>query len=84
MLTLQNSSKTSVIGSNIYVIGGYVRVDDWSPSFEMYSSKTNTWKELEPAIQRLRDFSVCSFMKSIYVIGCYKYSYDFRLINANQ
>ena len=84
MLTLQNSSKTSVIGSNIYVIGGYVGVDDWSSFFEVYSAKTNTWKELEPGIQRLRDFSVCSFMKSIYVVGGCKYYYDFSLINTIQ
>ena len=84
MLIPQNSSKTTVIGSNIYVLGGYVGVNDWSVSFEMYSPKRNIWKELEPVIQRLRDFSVCSFMKCIYVIGCYKYNYYSRFINTIQ
>ena len=38
MLTLRYSSKTAVIGSNIYLLGGF---SNWSP-FEMYSAKTNT------------------------------------------
>ena len=81
MLTLRYSSKTAVIGSNIYVLSG---IDNWSSPFEMYSAKTNTWKKLEPAIKRLTDFSVCSFMKSIYVIGGCKYHNDFCLTNTIQ
>ena len=39
MLTFRYSSKTAVIGSNIYVLSG---IDNWSSPFEMYSAKTNT------------------------------------------
>ena len=78
MLTLRYSSKTAVVGSNIYLLSGFS--NSFTP-FEMYSTKTNTWKKLEPAIQHLTDFSVCSFMKSIYVIGGCKYNYDSILIN---
>ena len=39
----------------------------------MYSAKTNTWKKLKPATKGLTVFSVCTFMKSIYVIGGCKY-----------
>ena len=81
MLTPRYSNKAAVIGSNIYVFGGF---SNWSSSFETYSANTNTWKKLVPAIKSLTDFSVCSFMKSIYVVGGCKYHTDFRMINTFQ
>ena len=82
MLTLRYSNKAAVIGSNIYVFGGF---SNWSSSFEMYSAKTNTWKKLVPAIKSLTDFSVCSFMKSVYVIGgFYNHHYNISMLNNIQ
>ena len=71
MLKPKISCRTAAIGSDIYVFGGYVGVDDWSSSVEMLSAKTNTWKEMESKTTDclLTNFSVCSFVKSIYIIG---------------
>ena len=71
MLTLKYFCRTDVIGSDIYALGGYVGVKNLSCSIEMFSGKTNTWKDLESQTTGviITDFSVCSFMKSIYVVG---------------
>ena len=72
MLTPKYFCRTAFIDSDIYVLGGYVGVKNLSCSIEMFSAKTNTWKELE--YQTTDDiftvFSVCSFIKSVYVVGC--------------
>ena len=70
MLNPKLFCRTSAIGSDIYVLGGYVGVDDWSSSIEMFNAKTNTWKEIESKTTDclLTGYSVCSFFKSIYVV----------------
>ena len=69
MLTARKLCRTAVIGSDILVLGGYDKKRNWSSTFEMYSAKKKCWKELKTTCYHLTKFSVCSFMKSIYVIG---------------
>ena len=59
MLTPRHSSRTTVIGSNIWVLGRYVGIDNWSSSYEIYSANKYTWKAFEPTNDCLTDFSVC-------------------------
>ena len=80
MKTKRSSSKTAVVGSDIYVLGGYVGNVNWTSSFEVYSARSKHWKKLEPIHEKLKYYCACSFMKSIYVIGgsgnkkdCYKF-----------
>ena len=39
MLNERKSSKTAVVGSDIYVFGGYDKYDRWLSSFELYSAE---------------------------------------------
>ena len=48
MLNKVCSSKTVVIGSDIYVVGGIDQKHKWTSSFEKYSGKTKVWKRLKP------------------------------------
>lgn len=82
MLTKRSSSKSAVIGNEIYVLGGYDKSYSWTSSFEVYSSKEKCLKKLKSFSGHLNDHSVCSFMKGIYVIGGYfTVSDDYRRRN---
>ena len=69
MLNERKSSKTAVVGSDIYVFGGYDRFDIWLSSFELYSAERKCLTDLLPELNGIKHYSVCSFMKSIYVVG---------------
>ena len=84
MLKPRSFSRIAVIGSDIYVLGGYDENYEWTSSFEMYSSETKQWKSLTSFLDKNKHYSVCSFMKRIYAVGgyfgnsrytnnCYKY-----------
>ena len=66
---------TAVVGSDLYVFGGD---RDKTCSFEIYSAKTKDWKELKLP-KPLKYYSVCSFMKSVYIIGGSEKDYSFEM-----
>ena len=82
MLEPRSSSKIAVIGSNIYVLGGYD--SNYKPTpCNMYSNEKKQWRSLTPLFETIH-YSVCSFMNCVYAVGgfekisrctnnCYKY-----------
>ena len=78
MLTHRYLCKTAVIDSDIYVIGGYGINAGNVYSSEIYSKKTNQWKNQIPLSDKRIYFSVCSFMKYVYVVGGYLGDYDYK------
>ena len=77
MITPRSCGESAVIGSDIYVLGGYDTNTGWISSFEMYSTKKKQWKSLTCFTEKKDNYSVCSFMKSVYVIGGYSEKYGF-------
>ena len=69
MLTHRYLCKTAVIDSDIYVIGEYGINARSVYSSEIYSKNTNQWKKQIPLSDKRIYFSVCSFMKCVYVSG---------------
>ena len=76
----RNFRKTVSIGSDVYIFDEGLNKKVYKNIFEVYIKKTNVCKELEFFDNRIRYFSVCSFMSSVYVFGgyfndynCYKY-----------
>ena len=60
-------AKTAVIGSEIFVLSGYDKKVR-KISYVDVSSKS-TWKKLSSMPHSRTYFSVCSFIKSIYLVG---------------
>ena len=83
MLTKRYLHKSAVVGSDIYILGGYDENYSWTSSFEMYSIKKKHWKNLSPVHFDQEYYSVCSFMQSIYVIGGYFRTYHEEILIDN-
>ena len=62
---------TTVIGSVIYVIDVRDTNVNKPYSFQLYSKNTNSWREHIHLVDVGIYFSVCSFMKCVYVVGGY-------------
>ena len=80
-------AKTAVVGSDIFVIGGY---DNVIKASCVDNRSKSTWKNLTLMPDSRIYFSVCSFMNSLYLIGgylendsCSRESYKYQ-INHNK
>ena len=81
----RKSKKPILIGSDAYLLHR-----DCHNTFDVYSKNTKNFKELKSLNKQLGNFSVCSFMSSVYVIGgvttnlrCSEICYKYDKINDN-
>ena len=70
MLEPRNECKTVVIGSDIFVVGGYMNsYSKHLSSIEMFSDKTKTWCQKTQLPDESKLFCICSFKQNLYIIG---------------
>ena len=69
MLIPRSSCRIAASCSDIYVLDGYDEDYEWISSFEVYSKGKKQWKSLTPFSDERSHYSVCSFLKGVYVVG---------------
>jgi N-acetylneuraminic acid mutarotase len=71
MPTPRTEITATIIGDNIYVIGGFDKSGKVLDTVEVYNIKNNTWKTVAPLPQPLHHTAASNFNDKIYVIGGY-------------
>ena len=70
MLEPRKECKTAVIGSDIFVVGGYkTNSYNYLSSVEMYSKENNAWCYKTQLPDKRINFCICSFKQYLYIIG---------------
>ena len=71
MPTPRTEVTATIIGDNIYVIGGFDKSGKILDTVEVYNIKNDSWKTVAPLPQPLHHTAASSFNDKIYVIGGY-------------
>ena len=71
MPTPRTEVTATLVGDNIYVIGGFDKSGKVLDTAEVYNIKNNSWNTVTPLPQPLHHTAATTFNGSIYVIGGY-------------
>ena len=71
MPTPRTEVTATLVGDNIYVIGGLDKSGKVLDTAEVYNIKNNSWNTVTPLPQPLHHTAATTFNGSIYVIGGY-------------
>jgi N-acetylneuraminic acid mutarotase len=71
MPTLRTEVTATIIGDNIYVIGGFDKSGKVLDTIEVYNMKNDSWKAVAPLPQPLHHTAATTFNGSLYVVGGY-------------
>ena len=80
MPTSRSEITATIIGDNIYVIGGLDKSGNVLDTVEVYNIKNDSWKTVAPLPQPLHHTTASNFDGKIYVIG----GYGFSVLNVNE
>src|SRR5918995_6934387 len=69
MPTSRSEITATIIGDNIYVIGGLDKSGNILDNVEVYNIKNDSWKTVAPLPQPLHHTTASNFDGKIYVIG---------------
>jgi N-acetylneuraminic acid mutarotase len=71
MPTPRTEVTATIIGDNIYVIGGFDKSGKVLDTIEVYNMKNDSWKAVAPLPQPLHHTAATTFNGSLYVVGGY-------------
>src|SRR5918999_5426286 len=72
MPTSRSEITATIIGDNIYVIGGLDKSGNVLDTVEVYNIKNDSWKTVAPLPQPLHHTTASNFDGKIYVIGGFR------------